>query len=189
MHAEKARKYVGQYNELQERRARLGLEEATLLASIRGEFPAGSGGDLQFRDWCHRHLESRNTALCLRKANAPRILGDVFPRLRDWDAAATLMNFRKGERKKIVAAINAVRPTTTGLTRGIVKNTGYRLGFRSSLHRRPTTLEVYDRVDRLVCFILSLYGDYEDLPAIPVKVREAMGTAKKRDVARMKDAS
>jgi len=70
-----------------------------------------------------------------------------------------------------------------------VKNTGYRLGFRSSLHRRPTTLEVYDRVDRLVCFILSLYGDYEDLPAIPVKVREAMGTAKKRDVARMKDAS
>ena len=63
---------------------------------------------------------------------------------------------------------------------------------RSSLHRRPTTLELYEKVDRLVCFILSLYSDYEDLPAIPDKVREDMSTSlttKGRDLASMKDAS
>jgi hypothetical protein len=177
MHANKRRGFIREWNRIQEERAKLGLQEARLLAKIRAEFPEGNGGDLQFKEWCLGALGPVNTPLLLKKATASKVLGATFDRLRDWKTATALMNFSRGERNKIIKTINATRSKTAIITRSTVCTTGYKLGFRSSQHGPSTSLELHQKVDRLIAWIFKLYSEYDELPVIPNEVREAMSTS------------
>lgn len=175
MNPNKRNAFIRRWEEIQTEKAKLGLKESKLLAEIRGEFPDGHGGDLQFKEWCLEHLGPVNTPLLLKKAKAPQVLGESFARCRDWKAATALMNFRTSERHKIVKAISATRPTAP-LTRSTIATTGYKLGFRSCDRRgQPMQMELHKKVDLLCRWILKLYADY-DLPTIPDDVRRALGT-------------
>ena len=176
MDTRKKNKYLGRWEEIQGEKAKLGLQESYLLSEIRLEVPGGAGGDLQFCKWALDNLGPGNTKLWLKKAKAPQVLGDTFKRLRNWEAAAALLNFKKGERRKIVRAITATRPTAV-ITRSVICTTGYKLGLRSSSAQgRPSTLDLHQKIDRLIAFILHLYSEY-DLPNIPDDVRKAMDTS------------
>ena len=176
MKPQKKASFIRRWEKVQTEKAKLGLEEARLLAEIRNEFPNGNGGDLQFKEWCLDALGPVNSPLLLKKATASRVLGKHFNRLRDWKAATALMNFRASERRKILKAINATRPTCV-ITNSTIRTTGYRLGFRSSAHAgAPTTMELHQKVDLLIDWVMKLYAEY-DLPAIPEDVRTALGTS------------
>ena len=178
MHASTARKYVTRWHSIQNRRAKIGLEEADLLAEVRSAFPLGPAGDLQFREWAQEHLDAGNRLYgLLRKATAKETLGGaLYGRCRDWPTVACLLNYEPRDRRKLVRAINLDRPNQD-LTKSRVRATGYKLNLRSVHSGAPRTGELHAKVDLLIDWIFQLYDGYEDLPVVPAQVREAMSTS------------
>jgi hypothetical protein len=173
----KIRAFTTKWDAIQTDKAKIGLRESVLLSEIRGEFPPSKSGDLQFMEWCKDHLNTTSTGpSLLRKARAPQILGTSFKDVVDWAAAATLLNFSRGERTRILKTIKA---SGKRLSQSVVKSTGYGLGYRAQHQNggaRKTTYETMKQRDLLRTFIHHLYGNYENLPTIPDHIRVALGT-------------
>lgn len=176
-------KYVRRYHKLADGSAKIDHERAGLAAEIRGEFPKGASGDLQFKEWTVTHLGIHGRS-ALALLDSVRAL-TLFPTEAEWIAVggwkgiSFLASLKRGARRKVFKAANA---KAIKLGRGIVYETvlttAYGLGVRSERREgRPNRSETEVKLGILRDFVLKLYEDYEvgALPKLGKKQEDALG--------------
>lgn len=185
--ASKWSKFIERWRNLHERRAKLDFETAALAAEIREEFPAGASGDLQFRMWTVSNLDIYGgTASMLLRAVKVHALFDErdWYDLGGWQSLQFLGTLKAGGRRKVVNAcrkrVKELREKkgkrhSIGYT--TVRNVCYQHGIRQDTGGvgRPNRLRVEESLGFCRNWIKSLYTQYENLPAPPKAVKDALG--------------
>ena len=174
-------KYVRRWHKLTDGAAKIDYERAGLAAEIRGEFPKGASGDLQFKEWSVTHLNVHGrTALAL--LDSVRAL-TLFPTEEEWTAVggwqaiSFLSALKRAARRKVFKAAKA---KADKLGRGVsyvtVVKVAYEKGVRSEGRGgRPTQSVTEEKLTILRELVLKLYRDYEDLPRLGKKQKVALG--------------
>ena len=193
--ASKWKRFIERWHDLHERRAKLDFETAYLAHEIRAEFPGGAAGDLQFRQWCVRNLGCfGGTASMLLRAV---LVYDLFEEsdwydLGGWQSLQFLSTLKHAGRKKVVKAcrervaeLRAKRGKRTHIGYTTVRTMCYALGVQQHNKRggRPNRLEVEEQLGFCRNWIQTLYTQYENLPAPPKAVKDALGGTKLSKIA------
>jgi hypothetical protein len=188
-------KFVERWHDLHERRAKLDYETASLAAEIRGEFPAGASGDLQFRQWCVRNLDvyGGTAAMLLRAVKVHDIFDESdWYDLGGWQSLQFLSTLRTAGRRKVLNAcrrrVQELRDKK-GKRRHIgyttVRTMCYALGVQQDnrIGGRPNRLAVEESLGFCRNWIKTLYTNYENLPKPPKAVQSALGGTKLSQIA------
>jgi len=184
--ASKWKTFIERWHDLHERRSKLDYETAALANEIRGQFPDGSSGDLQFRQWCVRNLDiySGTAGMLLRAVKVFLLFEESdWYDLGGWQSLQFLSTLKLGGRRK---ALNVCRKRVVrlrekkGKRRHIgyttVRNICFSVGVQQeNLIGRPNRLRVEENLGFCRNWIKTLYTQYENLPTPPKAVKEALG--------------
>jgi hypothetical protein len=185
----KASQFVKRWRKLTEQRAKIDFETAGLAAEMRDEFPKGPSGDYQFRIWCCHHLEiyGATAAMLARAARAFRRFPEEkrWLAVGGWQSIGFVMRLNKAGRTKVMnhaVKLAAERGRPVGYT--TVRNIAYHLGVtQDQQFGRPNRLQVEENLGFLRTWVEKLYGDYDNLPALPPEVRAALKPTKLAQIA------
>lgn len=147
-------------------------ELAALAHEIRLEFPKGEPGDLQFLQWCRRHLRHGTRAPSfLARAEAFDVFDEhEWKRLGGWPGITFLMSLSRSSRERVVSTLHGDGP----FGRGTIRLRALRLGITSPRKGRDTRSRSEARVNTLRTFILRLYRNHPELPELPADVKAAI---------------
>jgi len=190
----KWRKFIDRWHNLHTERARIDYETAELAREIRHEFPNGASGDLQFRKWCVRNLDvaSATSAMLLRAVRVSLMFdkSDWYD-LGGWQSLQFLSTLKMAGRRKAITAcrkrVAELRERPVGrrhIGYTTVRGICYSLGVQQDSQKgRPNRLQVEEYLGFCRNWIKTLYVQYENLPAPPKAVQDALGGTKLSKIA------
>ena len=187
-------KFIDRWHSLHERRAALDYETAALASEIRAEFPSGASGDLQFRTWTVRNLDiyGGTASMLLRACKVHSLFdeADWFD-LGGWQSLQFLSTLKVQGRRKVVNAcrkrvkeIREKKGKRQSIGYTTVRAVCYQQGVQQdSRVGRPNRLQVEESLGFCRNWIKTLYTQYENLPAPPKAVSDALGGTKLSKIA------
>ena len=173
----KTQKYCTRWTGLTQQTRQTDYDKAALFYEIREEFPIGSPGDSDFRNWVRDNLHAvtltQQVKMLSMAKGYSRFNRDLWMR-GGWDSVRYMLGFKESDAKRVLVAAMGKRRTALRKAAAVVKVRSRTLIGVNGVGR-PTRDESYAKLRLLRSWLRHIYSEY-DLPSMPADVKMALGS-------------